>query len=157
MSKLLMSMSLVFIVIMTLLTIGCVASNPTPTSPAPTPSPVPAPAPSPTPAPPTAQLTAGQLAEQGKTVLANFGQCHGDSGQGFRAPALIGPNSQLVKYKNAKELLGYISSTMPADKPGSLTQQQYLQVLCFMLVQNKFVTADTPVDPNQLERLVLNK
>jgi len=102
-------------------------------------------------------LTAGQFAEQGKTVLANFGQCHGDSGQGQKAPAIIGPNSQLAKFKNAKDLLDYISSTMPANAPGSLTQQQYLQVLCFILVQNKFVTADTPVDPSQLERLVLTK
>ncbi len=148
MSKSFISVSLVFIVIMTLLTIGCAASKPIPTSPTPAPTPTTS---------PIAQLTAGQLAEQGKTVLANFGQCHGDSGQGLRAPAIIGSSAQLAKYNNAKELLGYISSTMPADKPGSLTQQQYLQVLCFILVQNKFVTADTPVDPNQLERLVLKK
>ena len=115
MNKLYISVPLIFIIVIALLMGACAAPESTPAAPA---------------SQPTSQLTVGQLAEQGKTVLANYGQCHGDSGQGLRAPAIIGPNAQLAKYNNAKELLGYISSTMPADKPGSLTQQQYLQVLC---------------------------
>jgi hypothetical protein len=87
--------------------------------------------PPPSPAQP-ATLTVGQLAEQGKVVFATKATCHGDSGQGGRAPAIIGANAQLAKYNNAKEL-------------------------CFMVLQNKFATADTAIDPNQLERLVLKK
>ena len=151
MSKFGISVFLAFIIVAALLTSGCTASKP-----APTPTPASPPAPTPTP-PPASQLTVGQLAEQGKTVLATKGSCHGESGQGLRAPAIIGPNAQLTKYNNAKQLLDYIRSTMPANAPGSLTQQEYLQVLCYILLQNKFVAADTAIDPNQLERLVLKK
>lgn len=151
MSKLYISVAVAVILAMTLVSGACSASKPTPT-PAPTAPSTSAPVPSPTPAP---ALTAGQLAEQGKTVLATKGGCHGEGGQGLRAPAIIGSNAQLAKYNNAKQLLDYIKSTMPANAPGSLTQQEYLQVLCFMLLQNKFVTAETAIDPSQLERIAL--
>ena len=137
-------MSKIYTVVLLILAVALLTSACAPSMPAPT-------------AAPATSVTVGQLAEQGKTVLATKGSCHGENGQGFKAPAIIGSNAQMAKYNNAKQLLDYISSTMPANAPGSLTQQEYVQVLCFILRQNKFVSADTAIDPNQLERITLKK
>jgi mono/diheme cytochrome c family protein len=85
----------------------------------------------------------GQYADSGKTVFASHcSKCHGDQGQGITGPALIGSNANLTKYNTAQGLLNFVATSMPLDAPGSLTHQEYLQVLCFLLVQNNFASAD---------------
>jgi len=122
----------------------------------PQPAPAPAPAPSPSPTPPaSSQVTAGQLADQGRTVFANCAGCHGQNGEGLRAPAIIGSNAQLAKYSDAKQLFTYINTTMPTNAPGSLSQEQYLQVLSYLLLQNKFVSAETAINSDQLDSVQL--
>ncbi len=114
--------------------------------------------PAPAAAPTAAGPTAGQLADQGKSVFASHcAKCHGDQGQGVTAPANIGPNAALEKYKTAKGLYDYVSTTMPNDAPGSLSQQEYLQVVSYLLVENKFVMPDTPINPNTLDSIPLTK
>ncbi len=109
-------------------------------------------------APAGAGQTAGQLAEQGKTVFASHcAKCHGDQGQGVTAPANIGPNAQLDKYSTAKGLYDYVSTLMPNDAPGSLTPDEYLQVTSFLLLQNNFVTPETPISPSTLGGISLTK
>jgi mono/diheme cytochrome c family protein len=148
----------IIVSLISLLTGACTTPAPQPSpSPSPAPAPVPTPTPTPTPAP-SGQLTAGQLAEQGKAVLAQYaGACHGPDGEGGRAPAITGSRAQLAKYNNAGQLLNYIRTTMPPNSPGSLSPDQYLQVLCYLLVQNQFVTPQTAINPNQLESLQLKQ
>jgi hypothetical protein len=45
---------------------------------------------------------------------------------------------------------------MPATSPGSLSEQDYLYVLSFLLVQNDYVSADTIVDEATLNNISLN-
>ncbi len=114
--------------------------------------------PAPAAAPTAAGPTAGQLADQGKAVFASHcAKCHGDQGQGVTAPANIGPTAQLQKYNTAKGLYDYVSTLMPNDAPGSLSQQEYLQVVSYLLVQNKFVTPNTPIIPDTLQSIPLTK
>lgn len=132
---------LVVLAIAVMLT-GC----PTPATPAPT-----------SPATPAAQ-TMGQLAELGRTVYAgNCAGCHGNDGQGGQAPALVGTNANLGKYNTAAGLFAFVSTAMPALKPGALTATQYQQSVAFLLVQNGFASASTPFDPNGLDRIALKK
>ena len=108
--------------------------------------------------PPPSGPTAGQLADSGKTVFASYcAVCHGANGQGVTAPAIIGANASLGKYNTAQGLLSFVDSAMPLNAPGSLSQQQYLQVLSFLLVQNNFVSAGTVLDTNHLDAISLNK
>jgi hypothetical protein len=44
---------------------------------------------------------------------------------------------------------------MPWTAPGSLSQQQYWQVLCFLLIQDGFATAGTVFDANNLSQIPL--
>ena len=150
MRKLYVIIFLAICLVLASLTVACTSA------PQPTPAPTPATSPTPTPPPTTSsQVTAGQLAEQGKTVFANCSGCHGQNGESIRAPAVIGPNAQMAKYNNAKQLLTFISTTMPKNAPGSLSQEQYLQLLSYLLVQNQFVTPETVINPNQLDSVQL--
>ena len=95
--------------------------------------------------------TFGQFADGGKAVFASHcSKCHGDQGQGITGPAVIGPNANLTKYNTAQGLLNFVDTSMPLDAPGSLTHQEYLQVLCFLLVQNKFASADSSFSESAL-------
>jgi cytochrome c len=102
--------------------------------------------------------TFGQSADAGKTVYAaTCTGCHGASGQGGTAPALIGSGANLGKYTNAQGLLDFMSVSMPFSAPGSLTRQQYLDLLSFLLVQNNYVSAGTAFDSGQLRSIPLTK
>ncbi len=115
-----------------------------------------APAPVPTVSSPTASPTIGQLGDQGKAVFASrCAKCHGANGQGVTAPAVIGPGEALAKYNTAQGLLSFIGASMPLDAPGSLTQQQYQQVLCYLLVQNNLTPASSTFNAGQLGNITL--
>ncbi|MFH1032427.1 MAG: c-type cytochrome [Chloroflexota bacterium] len=123
-----------------LLVIGCTAP-PAPTQPT---------------SPTGASQTIGQLSDAGKTVFAGkCAGCHGDQGQGSRAPAIVGSSASLQKYNTAQGLLDFISSAMPPPAPGSYSRQEYLQALCFLLVQNNFASAGTAFNENALSGLQL--
>lgn len=99
-----------------------------------------------------------QFADSGKTVFARrCSICHGDQGQGGSGPVVIGASADLIKYKTAQGLLDYIDGAMPANAPGSLSQQEYQQVLAFLMVQNNYTTASTTFDTNKLTDLPLSK
>lgn len=104
----------------------------------------------------TGNVTVGQLASTGRTIFSDrCSRCHGKGGQGATGPAIIGPNANLAKYGNAQELLTFIGTAMPFNTPGSLSRQEYLQVLCFLLTENKLVPAGTVFDESKLGGLVL--
>jgi hypothetical protein len=44
---------------------------------------------------------------------------------------------------------------MPATAPGSLSQQDYLDVVTYLLVQNKYVAAGTAPDASQMANITL--
>lgn len=123
-----------------------------------TPKPLPTQAPPATSVPPSSGSTAGQLADLGKPIYArSCARCHGDTGQGLTASALIGAGANLGKYGNAQELLTYISKSMPRSAPGSLKPDEYLQVMCFLLFEDKWVQADAVIDPAKLADIILKK
>jgi mono/diheme cytochrome c family protein len=100
--------------------------------------------------------TAGQLAEAGQTVFATHcARCHGDKGQGITGPTLIGSSNTLDKYGTAQGLLNFIDTSMPLNAPGSLSQQDYLEVVSYLLVQNNFVSSGTALDAGSLNSVTL--
>lgn len=102
--------------------------------------------------------TAEQLASAGKTVYTSrCAGCHGDSGQGVRAPAIIGTGASLGKYNTAQGLLNFVSTVMPANNPGSLSQQDNLDVVTYLLVQNNFVSTGAVLETSHLDSIRLNK
>jgi cytochrome c len=104
----------------------------------------------------TTATTAGQQAVAGQTAFATYcARCHGDKGQGITGPTLIGTGNTLDKYGTAQALLNFIDTTMPVNAPGSLSQQDYLDILSYLLVQNNFVSSSTALDASNLNNVTL--
>jgi len=97
------------------------------------------------------------MAEKGQIVYAaHCASCHGENGEGGLAFPLIGTKANLAKYDDANGLLNKISSTMPKNSPGSLSQQDNINVLFFLLLQNNEVSGQSLYDPNALSQIKLN-
>jgi len=99
--------------------------------------------------------TAGQ-ADRGKAVYAmNCAGCHGDKAEGGNAgPTLSGPDfTNGYKDGNASALYTKISNDMPSSAPGSLTPEQYADVMAYLLSINKYPTgqAEIPKDGANLK------
>jgi S-disulfanyl-L-cysteine oxidoreductase SoxD len=104
----------------------------------------------------TVAATFAQLAQSGQVIYAaKCASCHGDNGQGVRAPALWGPNSHLSDLGNAQLLLNYTSSAMPPGSASSLSRQNHIDIVCYLLIQNNAVTGSAPYSEAQLSSIIL--
>ena len=96
-------------------------------------------------------MAAGQ-----ELYAAECAQCHGEQGEGGAGPVLIGGNKRIASYETTTRLYDYVSRTMPSDAPGSLSVQQYWDVIAYLLDENDLLPADTVLgpdaDPVELER-----
>jgi cytochrome c len=141
------------ILLLTILTLvvlcaGC-SAGPTASSPAP----VPPLTTSGTPSGPTF----GSQAQEGQNIFSTIcANCHGAAGQGITAPAIIGSGSNLGKYNTAQGLFSFISTAMPFSAPGSLSHQDYLNVLCYLLVQDNYASSGTTFSESSLAAIRLN-
>lgn len=99
--------------------------------------------------------TATVLASTGKQVYERCVTCHGPDGQGVTGPALWGAKENLAKYGDAGTMYNFIHRTMPFDKPGSLSDEEYLQVTAFLLLQNKFVQPNATLTQTGLKDIAL--
>ena len=100
--------------------------------------------------------TFGDLAQSGQTVYASrCAGCHGNNGQGSSARALWGANADLSRYNSAAGLLSFIGSYMPSNAPGSLVSHDYIDVMCYLLIQNYDVSAGANFVQSQLSSIAL--
>ncbi len=88
--------------------------------------------------------------------------CHGDTpyANGFRlpktVPALIGADT-LQHFATAQAMYDFMRHAMPFNKPGSLSDEQYLQILAFLLESNQLVPAGTRLDASMLSSIVIQR
>ncbi len=109
-----------------------------------------------TPAAPPPAAPVGR-AQAGKQVFTgNCSGCHGPGGEGGIGPALIGAGQGLAKYPSAQSLLKFVQSSMPLDAPGSLREEDYWDVLAFILQGNGIIAADT-LNPEEAPGIKLAK
>jgi mono/diheme cytochrome c family protein len=95
-----------------------------------------------------------QTATGAKLFASRCSGCHGPSGQGGPGgPALVGKAAlpvesagRKVPLKNADDLFKFTKSTMPPNKAGSLTDEQYYAVVAFVLKSNGVAVDDKQVD-----------
>lgn len=62
--------------------------------------------------------------------------CHGATGQGAEGPALVGPRSTLRSFRTVGRLTDYVRISMPEDAPGSLSREEYYDVVALLLDLN---------------------
>jgi mono/diheme cytochrome c family protein len=87
--------------------------------------------------------------------------CHGERPyeNGFTLPktipALIGP-STLSHFTTAQDVYNFIHKAMPFNAPGSLSDEEYLQLLAFLLESNHIVSEGTRLDAVSLANIALH-
>ena len=70
------------------------------------------------------------------------------SGEGF-APALIEDTfKSRWQDGNLGDLFIIVKQTMPQDKPASLSDQEYAEIVAFLLKSNKYPAGEQPLEPN---------
>ena len=106
--------------------------------------------------------TADQATAGAQVYAAQCAACHGNAMEGVAGPALKGPQFKAMAQAqgmNAQSLLEVVSQSMPQSDPGSLTPDQYNQVVAYILQQNGYAAGSTPLSPNaaDLKALDLSK
>jgi cytochrome c len=79
---------------------------------------------------------------------ASCAKCHGAQGEGGTGPLVIGGSKRIASYGDTDRLYDYVSRTMPFDTPGSLTADEYWQVISFLLEENGLLPEDTVLGPD---------
>ena len=69
-------------------------------------------------------------------------------------PALIGANT-LTKFATARSLYDFMRAAMPFNQPASLSQEEYLQVLAYLLEQNQRAPEGVELDLDSLQNIRL--
>ena len=89
-----------------------------------------------------------QVAQGAPLYVVHCAKCHGPAGEGIgKAPAVVGENAlpldpppgaqhRTGQFRTARDVLDFIRANMPADKPGSLSETQYADILAFDLKLN---------------------
>lgn len=104
---------------------------------------------------------------RGQTLYgAHCASCHGDSGQGGGAPAVVGiakgalplepraGSARKEKFATVADVAGYVVANMPPGKGHSLRDDEYLAILAFDLHANG-IDLDKPLDMTQAAKLVI--
>jgi mono/diheme cytochrome c family protein len=91
-------------------------------------------------------------AERGRTdYLRHCADCHGENlaGGEFGGPPLKGSYfMQRWGGNTAAALHGYTSTQMPQDRPGSLSERTYIEILAYILQGNGYPVGQEELEPN---------
>jgi mono/diheme cytochrome c family protein len=97
--------------------------------------------------PPRADAFPAEQLARGEAVWKSIcSRCHGPDSDNPDAPLLLRPNA-FKTFANGADLFHYVQGSMPGDEPSSLADEQYWDVLAFLLSQQGITNGDTPLGP----------
>src|SRR5713226_2148365 len=107
--------------------------------------------------PPALTYTAAQAERGRSTYIERCASCHGQNmDDGAFGPPLVGVDfRQKWGWRSTDALFALASTTMPPDRPGTLGDQRYAELLALILQENGLEkgTRDLPADPDQLRAM----
>lgn len=86
-------------------------------------------------------FTSSQKSHGEKQFAQSCAACHGDHLEGGAGPALTGPTFETLSKKvgaNVGDIFTYMTTNMPLNEPASLTHDQYVNIMAFILSQNGY-------------------
>jgi mono/diheme cytochrome c family protein len=99
-------------------------------------------------APPALFTQAQQTAGAG-VYTQNCAECHGDNLEGGVGPALSGAAfAPAAKKDTVHKIFKIITTKMPLGQPGSLSHDEYAEVMAYILSKNGFPAGSTALDYN---------
>ena len=116
----------------------------------------------------TATTGTEQAAKGAKLFGKHCAKCHGNAGQGTKkAPPVVGaealplnprPTAKVRKtqFHTAQDVAAFVSTKMPANKPGSLTTDEYYDILAFDLKANGVDVSNKKIDPTTAAAIKLH-
>ncbi|HKT66014.1 MAG TPA: transporter substrate-binding domain-containing protein [Burkholderia sp.] len=85
-------------------------------------------------------------AAHGKQIYGNAcAKCHGADLEGNTAPALSGTSFAPLSHSHLTigGVFGYMATNMPADQPGKLKDDEYADLMAFLLASNGYIAGNT--------------
>ena len=94
--------------------------------------------------------TESQASRGAEEYSARCASCHSADLRGnSNSPSLIGLSFMFIwEGRSLGELFTKMSTEMPTDQPGSLSQQSYAAILAFILQSNEFPAGDNDLSSN---------
>jgi mono/diheme cytochrome c family protein len=109
-----------------------------------------------------------QVAQGQKLYAKHCSKCHGDAGQGTKkAPPVVGKEAlpldppagakvRKSQFHTAQDVAEFVATKMPANKPGSLTTDEYYAILAFDLKANGVDVTGKKIDPKSAAEIKLH-
>lgn len=109
---------------------------------------------------PPALFTLGQASQGALAYYKNCAMCHGPGldGQpgGFPGPALKGADFADPSYDfHVKDIFNFVAKLMPAATPGSLTPEEDVEIMAFLLQQNGYPAGSRELKYHDAETLMV--
>jgi cytochrome c len=111
---------------------------------------------------------ADQVAAGGKLYGQYCAKCHGKGGEGTKkGPAVVGKTAlpldppatakmRTTQFHTAQDVAAFVAAKMPGNKPGSLTVDQYYDILAFDLKANGVDVTGKKIDPKSAAEIKLH-
>jgi mono/diheme cytochrome c family protein len=96
-----------------------------------------------------ALFTSAQVARGRIVYDSHCSGCHTVSGQAQQAPVELAGREFLSRWRSVNDLYGKVTMTMPADRVLSLTEQQALDVVAYVLARSGLKTGATELGPDR--------
>jgi len=117
---------------------------------------------------PARAADSSQVDEGAKLYAKHCAKCHGDAGQGGKkAPPVVGKDAlpldppatakvRKSQFHTAQDVAEFAATKMPANKPGTLTADQYYAILAFDLKANGVDVTGKKIDPKTAAEIKLH-
>jgi polar amino acid transport system substrate-binding protein len=97
---------------------------------------------------PPALYTSAQAAQGASLYASKCGMCHGTQLEGGAGPPLEGANMTTLGEKthlHVGEMFSYITTNMPMNAPASLSKDEYVKIMAYILKQNGYPAGSKPL------------
>jgi mono/diheme cytochrome c family protein len=99
-------------------------------------------------------FTASQMQKGERQFAQSCATCHGEQLEGGAGPALTGPNFKILSKKvgaRVGDVFTYMSTNMPLNEPASLSHDQYVNIMAFILSKNSYKPGKSPLTYTKAE------
>ena len=118
---------------------------------------------------PAAAAGGGDQVAEGQQLYGKYcAKCYGDAGQGGKkAPPVVGKDAlpldppatakvRKSQFHTAQDVAAFVATKMPANKPGSLSADEYYAILAFDLKANGVDVSGKEIDPATAAQIKLH-